>query len=42
MMRTAQAFHMQQTFERMVVEIAGTPGDMAEHVLTLGRLADLV
>ena len=35
-------FEMQQALEGMVVEIARAAGDVAQHVLALARLADLV
>ena len=42
MMRAAHAFDMQQSVEQMIVEIGRAAGHMAERVLTLRRLADLV
>ena len=41
-MRAAQHLEMQQALEGMVVEIARAAGDVAQHVLALARLADLV
>ena len=41
-MRTAQHLQMQQALESMVIEIARAAGDVAQHVLALARLADLV
>ena len=41
-MRAAQHLQMQQALEGMVVEIARAAGDVAQHVLALARLADLV
>ena len=38
--RAAQDFQMQQVGEPMIVIIGRRPGDVAEHVLALGRLAD--
>ena len=41
-MRAAQHLQMQQALESVVVEIARAAGDVAQHVLALARLADLV
>ena len=40
--RAAQDFQMQQIGEAMIVVVGRRAGDMPEHVLPLGRLADLV
>src|SRR5882757_4791420 len=41
-MRTAQHLQMQHALQPVVVEINGGAGDVAEHVLALGALADLL
>ena len=41
MMRRTQHLQVQQAGELVVVEERGCAGDMADHVLALGRLADL-
>ena len=41
-MRAADAAHVQQAVELVVVEEGRAPGDMAENVLPRGGLADLV
>jgi len=40
--RAAQYFQVQHALQPVIVEIGGRPGDVAEHVLALRALADLV
>ena len=40
--RTAQHLQMQHALQFVIVEIGGRAGDMPQHVLALGALADLL